>query len=197
MDITPVTSSPSISVQNFNRKHESQRSASKSAAMPFQRIREPMSMSIPNSRGEPPPPPLPPPTHMANITAGSDPGHFWANKFSGGSLGTRGGSIYSESSLPRGWDQKIEEDGDAERMDYSRRGSSQSRIKPPPELDTKYDFSRQNDEGYYSLSGPSPANYQLVYKIPINHPLNPSAPTRENRCRSSMGFVSYVIATRV
>ena len=195
MDITPVTSSPSIHVQNFNRKHESHRSASKSAAMPYQKTRG--AISIPNSRGEPPPPPLPPPTQMANITAGSDPGHFWGNKFGGGSFGARGGSISSESSLPRGWHQEREDDGGTERLDYSRRGSSQSVIRSPSEMDTKHDFSRQNDEGFHSLSGPSPANYQLVYKIPITHPLNPSAPTPENQCYSSMEFTFSIVAARV
>lgn len=138
-------------------------------------------MSIPNSRGEPPPPPLPPPTHMANITAGSDPGHFWGNKFGGGSFGNRGGSIGSESSLPRGWNQKREDDEGPDRLEYSRRGSSQSIRKAQNGLDTKHDFSRRMDEGYYSLSGPSPANYQLVHKVFYVHHLSFYATTPDDQ----------------
>lgn len=151
-------------------------------------------MSIPNSRGEPPPPPLPPPTQLAHITAGSDPGHFWGNRYSGGSFGNRGGSISSESSLPRGWDQEREDDEGPEPLDYSRRGSAHMMVKPSPDLESKYDFSRHHDEGYYSLSGPSPANYQLVSKISHKHPLNPSAPRpKVPYCTFYMEFLPFLL----
>ena len=160
-----MTSPPSIFVQNFNTKHESHRRASPSAAMPSSTIRGPMS--IPNSRGEPPPPPLPPPTHMADIAAGSDPGWMWGNKFGEQAVGTSRGSMSAGSRMPKGWDRRREGDGGADRPDYSRRGSSQSTVKPPLQTESKYAFSHFNDEGYYSVSGPSPANHQSVYTIPL------------------------------
>jgi hypothetical protein len=119
-------------------------------------------MTIPNSRGEPPPPPLPPPIYMDDIAAGSDPGWAWENRRSAAVGPESRGRLGSDSSMPQGWKIKQERDEGPERPDYSRRGSSQATIKPAPELPTKYDFSRHHDEGYYSLSGPSPANYQSV-----------------------------------
>lgn len=148
--------------------------------MPYDRTRRPMS--IPNSRGEPPPPPpLPPPTHMANITAGSDPGHFWGNKFGGGSFGNRGGSIGSQSSLPRGWNQKREDDEGPDQLERSRRDSSQSIRKAHNEVEIKHDFTRRIDEGYHSLSGPNPANYQLVYTNYYVRPLSLHATTLDDQ----------------
>ncbi len=157
MDLTRAVSPPSAFSQRFNGPH---RSTSKPVEMRPSRNRGPMT--IPNSRGEPPPPPLPPPMYMDDIAAGSDPGWAWENRRSAG-VGAEGrGLLGSDSSMPQGWKIKQERDEGPERPDYARRGSSQATIKPAPELPTKYDFSRHHDEGYYSLSGPSLANYQSV-----------------------------------
>ena len=120
-------------------------------------------MQIPNVRGEPAPPPLPPPTHIVDLAAGSDPGWVWGNTSSGGNFGKSGGTVSMESSLRGNWDRRREDDGSAVRPDYARRGSSVSTVKSPTEVEPKYDFSRHQDEGYYSLSGASNlANYQSV-----------------------------------
>lgn len=64
--------------------------------------------------------------------------------------------------MPQVWRIKQERGDGLERPDYPRRGSSQATIKPAPEMHPKYDFSIHRDEGYYSLSGASAANYQSV-----------------------------------
>lgn len=126
-------------------------------------------MKIPHSRGEPPPPPLPPPTYINNIAAGSDLGWEWENQRAAAKSGETRGSIGSGSSMPPGWTIKQERDDGFERPAFPRRGSSQATIKPPPEVRPKYDFSRHRDEGYYSLSGASPANHQSVSAL-FSHP---------------------------
>ena len=161
MDVTRVTSPPSIIVNDFNGQNGSYRPASKPAGMSFSSTRAPMQ--IPNVRGEPAPPPLPPPTHIVDLAAGSDPGWVWGNTSSGGNFGKSGGTVSMESSLRGNWDRRREDDGSAVRPDYARRGSSVSTVKSPTEVEPKYDFSRHQDEGYYSLSGASNlANYQSV-----------------------------------
>lgn len=126
---------------------------------------------IPNSRGEPPPPPLPPPTHMDDIAAGSDPGWAWENSRRASMSIEARGSVGSDSSGPQGWRIKQERDDGLQRPDYIRRGSSQVTIKPAPEVNSKYDFSRHHDEGYYSLSAGSSANHQSVFTFFSSHPI--------------------------
>lgn len=126
-------------------------------------------MTIPHSRGEPPPPPLPPPTYMDDIAAGSDPGWAWENSRAAAKGGDPRGSIGSESSMPKGWRIKQERDDAFQRPNFARRGSSQATITPIPEGHSKYDFSRHHDEGYYSLSGASPANHQSVSALFSHH----------------------------
>lgn len=158
MDLTRAASPPTLSSQHFNLPH---RSTTKALEMPSASTRAPMT--IPNSRGEPPPPPLPPPTYMDDIAAGSDLGWAWENQRAARAMGgqTRG-SIRSDSSMPQAWRIKQEREDAFERPAYERRGSSQATIKPIPEVQPKYDFSRHHDEGYYSLSGASSANHQSV-----------------------------------
>lgn len=50
-----------------------------------------------------------------------------------------------------------------ERQDYKRHENLVPVVKSPVDVDKKFDFSRRQDEGYYSLSVETkPANYQLV-----------------------------------
>lgn len=157
MDLTRAVSPPTTSSQHINLPH---RSTTKVLDMLPSRTRAPMT--IPNIRGQPPPPPLPPPTHLNDIAAGSDPGWEWENRRHADRFGEGRDSNGSDLSMPQGWKIKQERDDAFERPAYPRRGSSQATIKPAPEVHPKYDFSRNHDEGYYSLSGASSANYQSV-----------------------------------
>lgn len=159
MDVTRVTSPPSILVNDFNGQHGSYRATSKPSVMPYPESRTPMT--IPCSRGKPPPPPLPPPTNL-DITAGRDPGWEMGNTPGHGGFGRSGGSVSSESSLQGNWGRRRKDERIAERPDFTRRGSSNSTVKSPVDVDTRYDLSRHQDEGYYSISETKPVNYQSV-----------------------------------
>lgn len=106
---------------------------------------------------------------MDDIAAGSDPGWAWGNSRGAGVGGDSRASLASESRAPPGWRIKQERDDGVLRPDYARRGSSQATIKPAPAAHAKYDFARHHDEGYYSLSGASSANYQSVSTFLSHH----------------------------
>ena len=164
MDITNLTSPPPILVHEHNANHGRRRSTSRSTGgMNFSR-HPPGPMPIPNTRQDPPPPPLPPPRFIGDLTAGSDPGWAWGNDPSG-SFGKTGESMAAGSNFPKSWGRKVEEDrGQTERPEYRRRESSNSTVLSPPNTDRRYSsFSRHQDEGYYSLSGPSAMSQQSVY----------------------------------
>lgn len=56
----------------------------------------------------------------------------------------------------------MEDEGFPERPDHSRRGSSNATAKLSAGFDRPYDFSRNVDEGYHSLSGSSLSNHRSV-----------------------------------
>ncbi|KAI4138834.1 MAG: hypothetical protein L6R39_006583 [Caloplaca ligustica] len=122
-------------------------------------------MTVPNARSDEQfaPPPLPPPRYLEDLAAGSDPGWNWGNTPNHGGFGGNFGSSRSSCSSMRGsWDQRMEDEGFPERPDYSRRGSSNATVKSPAGFDRTYDFSRNFDEGYHSLSGSSLSNHRAI-----------------------------------
>lgn len=153
MDISRVTSPPSILVYDFNGNNGR---AARSA-------REQGGMNIPNARHDEAPPPLPPPRFIDDIAAGGDPGWQWGNTPSScGGFGKSGGSVRSGSSLHGTWDQRMENERHSERPGYARRGNSSSTVRSRPDSDRRHDFSsRFIDEGYHSLSGSSLANQSV------------------------------------
>lgn len=172
MDLTRVTSPPSILVHDHNGSHSHgrKRSSSRSAGMPFSsRPPGPMPMAIPNTRHELAPPALPPPKVINDLTAGSDPGWAWGNnpseKF--------GKATGSSANFPKSWGREMGDNRQAQpppRPQYSRRDSSTSTIRSPTETDRdrrSHDFTRHQDEGYYSLSGPrtSAMSQQSVHEF--------------------------------
>lgn len=155
MDISRVTSPPAIIVYDINRHND------RSAARSFSGSHGPMT--IPNAIENPPPPPLPPPRHIDDLAAGSDPGWKWGNSPSRSEgFGKSSGSVSPASSLHGNWNPRMGSDGISGRPDYLRRGTSNSTLKSRQDSDVRYDFSRQIDEGYHSLSGSS-LGYQSVY----------------------------------
>lgn len=163
MNTSGVMSPPSIHVSDMNGMSGRRRSSSRTAGEPFSR--SPGPMAVPNARaGERcVPPPLPPPRHIEELAAGSDPGWKWGNTpYHGGFGGNSSSSLSSSSSLRGSWDQRMGDEHILGRPEHSRRGSSGTTIKSPPGVDRKYDFSRNIDEGYHSLSGSSISNYRLV-----------------------------------
>lgn len=163
MNTSGVISPPSILVHDMNGMNGPRPLSSRTAGRPFSRTAGPMT--VPNARMDEPfaPPPLPPPRYIEDLAAGSDPGWQWGNTPNHGGFGGNFGSARSPSSSLRGsWDQRMEDEGLPERPDYSRRGSSSATIKSPARLDRTYDFSRNVDEGYHSLSGSSFSSHRSV-----------------------------------
>ena len=154
MDISRVTSPPSILVHDFNGNH----------GRPARSSREQGGMGIPNARIDDVPPPLPPPRYINDFAAGGDPGWQWGNTPSrSGGFGKSGGSVSPGSSLHGNWDQRMGDDGCSDRPEYARHRSSNMTVRSRPGSDRRHDFSsRFVDEGYHSLSGSSIAN-QSVY----------------------------------
>lgn len=167
MDKSRVTSTPSIRVHEYNGNNHGRRgSTSRSAGTSISRSPG-TPMAIPNSRPELPPPPLPPPRFIGDIAAGSDPGWAWGNDPSG-SFGKSGGSPMAGANFPKSWGNRPEEKKQnerGERPEYRRREIANTTIKSPADRDRRYDFARQQDEGYYSVSGPRPSamTQQSVY----------------------------------
>ncbi|KAL8701147.1 MAG: hypothetical protein Q9201_005063 [Fulgogasparrea decipioides] len=127
-------------------------------------------MAVPGARADEHsvPAPLPPPRYIEALAAGSDPGWKWGNTPNqNGFGGNPGTSISSTSSLRGSWDQRMEDEGLPDRYENSRRGSSGITTKPTPELERKYDFSRNVDEGYHSLSGSSISSHRLHGEMPL------------------------------
>lgn len=159
MDIPRVKSPPSILVNEPHSQH-GYRNKNKTAGMPILGSRGPMQ--IPNAR-EPTPAPLPPPRNLDVYAAGSDLGYIFATRYNSGGASNGGGSVSLGSSLRGNWAPRREVDRMVGHQDYKRHENLVPVIKSPVDVDTKSDFSRRQDEGYYSLSVETkPANYQLV-----------------------------------
>ena len=159
MDIPRVTSPPSIHLNDFHGMNGPDRSSSRSVTRPCQTRQRPMA--IPGSPAEHyVPPALPPPRYIEEIAAGGDQGIQWRNSFNSASIES-GGSVSSRSSLRGNWNHKMAGGRGNGRPDYNRRTSLASSLQSQPEADTKYDFSRHLDEGYYSLSGSSLINQSV------------------------------------
>ena len=158
MDYSRVTPPPSIRVHDHNGNHHARkRSTSRpTGTLP---LRTPGPMAIPRSRPELAPPPLPPPKFIDDITEGNDPGWAWGNDPSG-AFGKAKGLSMAGSNFPKSWGNSGEEKRQArqpDRSEYRRRESSTATIRSPTSAERPNDFARQQDEGYYSMSGPRPS----------------------------------------
>ena len=163
MNTSGVMSPPSIHVYDVNAMNGRRCSSNRTAGDSFSR--SPGPMAVPNLRAQEQqvPPPLPPPRHIEGLAAGSDPGWKWGNTPNPGGFGGYSGNAFSSSSSFRGsCDSRMDDEEMEEPPGYSRRGSSEATIKPSSGVERKYDFSRNFDEGYHSLSGSSISNYRLV-----------------------------------
>lgn len=159
MESSRVLSPPSILVHDFNGMNG--RPGSSSSRSVAKAVPRAPPMKIPNAQKDDNvvPPPLPPPRYIDDFAAGSDPGWKWGNTPNHGGFGGKdGGSVKSISS----WDHDMEEEVSPDRPGNTRRGSSATTIKSRPERERKYDFSRQIDEGYHSLSGSSISSHRSV-----------------------------------
>lgn len=167
MDYSRLSSPPSIRIHDHNGSHHARK---RSTSRPTGSLPSgtPGPMAIPNSRPELPPPPLPPPKFIDDITAGSDPGWAWGNDPSGTFGKRKEPSSMAGSKFPKSWSNRGEEKREVERdeeYEYRRRQSSTATIRSPASSERRHDFARQQDEGYYSMSGtrPSAMSQQLVY----------------------------------
>ena len=120
----------------------------------------PMMMQIPtSSRGLTAPPPLPPPRYVSDSLPESDEGISGDYGSCGGRDEHRGSAI--GASFPRNWGHPMQGKKHSERSDFSRRESAtgpSSWTRSPTDSERRYEAMKQHekDEGYYSLSGPSP-----------------------------------------
>lgn len=163
MNTSGVMSPPSIHVYDINGTNGGGRSSSRTVGDLF--ARTPGPMAVPNARTNQhfAPPPLPPPRYIEDLAAGSDPGWKWGNTpRHDGFGGTFGTSISSSSSWRGSWDHRMEVDGYSERHEHSPRAGPGVTIKSPPSFEKRYDFSRNVDEGYHSLSGSSISSHRSV-----------------------------------
>ncbi|KAL8649641.1 MAG: hypothetical protein Q9210_004282 [Variospora velana] len=147
-------------------------------------------MAVPSVRADEQfaPPPLPPPRYIEDLAAGSDPGWKWGNTPMHEGFGRNFGNPGSSSSSMRGsWDQRMEDEGFPERPDYSRRGSSNATIKSSAGFDRTYNFSRNVDEGYHSLSGSS-----LSIHRPRSRAISPSLLSSAASAKSFMDWRSPI-----
>lgn len=161
MDHPPITSPPSILVQNFTASHGAQRPSRRSSSHTSSKAgpKVAMPVSIPNTRDDFAPPPLPPPRHLDGLDDGHDPGWRWGNTGSKGGFGSSGlSSVSPVSSLRGNWDKNMGIQVDSGRMEESRRGSSASKTKSPSKEMLEFRFQ---DEGYHSLSGSSLAHQSV------------------------------------
>ena len=160
MDVPRVTSPPCIHLNGFDGMDGPDRSSSRSITTPFQTTMQ-RPMAIPNSPADHyVPPALPPPRYIEEIAAGDEQGIQWRNSFNSASIES-GGSVSSRSSLRGNWHQKMAGGRGNGKPDYNRRTSLASSLQSQPEADTNYDFSRNFDEGYHSLSGSSLINQSV------------------------------------
>lgn len=154
----PTPSSASFPIHDHNRYHSRRSSSSRSAGRPFPSL--PAPMAVPNIRHDDPPPPLPPPRFVDAIAAGSDPGWAWGNDPRGGQFGKSKSSSAEASKFPKSWTLNMEEKAFPERPESKRRESSDLTLRSLTDSERRYNHSRQQDEGYYSLSGPNILNSQ-------------------------------------
>ena len=168
MDFPTLSSPPSILVHDHNGNHRRRRSSSRSSGMPFS-SRPPGPMAIPNIRHDLPPPPLPPPRNIHDLTAGSDPGWAWGNDPRGG-FGKSRESTATSSKFPKSWAGDMREDRKlqlAERPHPKRRDEVDLTIRSPTDAERRHrEFSKHQDEGYYSLSGPRPPSVMSQQSVP-------------------------------
>ncbi|KAI4210701.1 MAG: hypothetical protein LQ351_006477 [Letrouitia transgressa] len=185
MESSRVLSPPSILVHDFNGMNgRPGNSSSRSVAKAMPRA---PPMMIPNAQKDDNvvPPPLPPPRYIDDFAAGSDPGWKWGNTPNHGGFGGKDGGLVNSISS---WDHGMEEEVSPDRPGNTRRGSSTTTIKSRPEGERKYDFSRQIDEGYHSLSGSSISNHRLHGERQLGQlNIESSAQAYDNKLLSKIG----------
>ena len=163
MNTSGVMSPPSILIHDINNLNGSRNSSTRTVAKPLSGSLGPMAVPNAHRDAQYVPPPLPPPRHIDDLAAGSDPGWRWGNLSNHGGFG--GGNCAASpkfaastrypSSSHGSWDSRMEDEGFPDGSYRSRRDHSITNTNLPPGLDRNYDFSRNIDEGYHSLSGSS------------------------------------------
>ena len=126
----------------------------------------PMAVQIRSRRPPEAPPPLPPPRYVNDDypeqqrPRGGRPG--------GGSLDEGFANCDGGTSFPRHWGEAVNEKKLHERLEHPRRESgfaTSSLNQSPTDSDRRYEAMRLQDEGYFSLSGPSPVVQQSVHAL--------------------------------
>ena len=156
--------SPSNHLHDYHGHHSRRRSDARATGDRYIAA-SPMAVQIPNRRMPDAPPPLPPPRYVIDDSPGPDERRPSELGSSGGRQGQSGGPSGAGLSFPKNWGPSMQPKNFPEHLDIDRRqisGTSLSSLRSPTDSDRRYEAARQYDEGYYSLSGPSPLTQQSV-----------------------------------
>lgn len=124
----------------------------------------PMAVQIRSNQPLNVPPPLPPPRYVND--AYPEPHRLRGGRLSGGSIDEGYANSGGSTSFPKHWAKAMNEKRIPEHLEHPRRETAfvpSSLNRSPTDSDRRYETMRLQDEGYFSLSGPSPAVQQLVY----------------------------------
>ena len=144
----------------------------------------PMRMDIPNGRAPvTAPPPLPPPRYVESDAHMDEDEGLPGGSYHLDDRGCGGGSLSH-------WTQRMAERKVPEQSEFQRRESARaaaSYSQSPTDSERRYESMRMNDEGYYSLSGPSPVIQQSVY------PALPLASSEASRWEANRAMLPLVV----
>ena len=161
---------PSNHIHDFHGIHSRRRSDSRSTADHYSTA-TPMAMQVPNRRPPEPPPALPPPRYVSDDPPDHDERR--TRGYGGRRVEHREPSGVG-LSFPKNWGSSgasMEERRLPERLDFRRRDdplnsiNSINSLRSPTDSDRRYEASRSQDEGYYSLSIPSQMTQQSVFAL--------------------------------
>ena len=172
MEPRNVTLSPSNHLHDFHGNHARRCSDGRSTAG-WSSGPSPMAIQVPNRRVPEAPPPLPPPRYVNDPDPHRGSGRSYGHASRGERSEESRGSATAGLSFPKSWGARMEAGNHQEVPGFRRRDvsttSSISNARSPTDSERRYEAIKLQDEGYYSLSGPSPMYQQSVLTLHCYH----------------------------